>query len=157
MRDALSALAKEALSGKGKLVPAENLHITLFFLGSVDARQRDCAERAADRIDSTPFILQLNRFGCFPRARVLWSSVAQTPPALVALADQLARELTACGFAREERPYRAHLTLARKAKGRIQETPHESVSWCVRDFHLVESVTDPGGARYRLLQSWSFA
>jgi 2'-5' RNA ligase len=154
-RRALAALAGEHLPpGSGRPVEARNLHLTLVFLGSVDEAFRDCAERAAATISGAPFALDLRRIGHWPRPRVLWSAPESTPDALVGLVGALGNALIPCGHVPETRPYRAHITLARKVRGPLHGVDHELVRWPVTDFHLVASETHPRGARYSPLMSW---
>ncbi|MDX1433541.1 MAG: RNA 2',3'-cyclic phosphodiesterase [Gammaproteobacteria bacterium] len=154
-RDALAAIAKAALGdASGRLVPPENLHLTLAFLGSVDETLRACAERAAGRISTPAFTLELVRAGRWPRARVLWTAPAETPEALSQLALSLNEALRDCGYSPESRPFRAHVTLVRKTHGRSAEIAHAPVRWCVAEFHLMASQTNPHGARYQRLATW---
>jgi 2'-5' RNA ligase len=155
-RNALARLARSRLpAGGGRLVPAENLHMTLAFLGSRDREFRACAERAAGRLSLQAFTLEFLRIGYWPRPRVLWSAPDHTPDALTGLASTLGRALVECGHEPESRPFRAHITLARKVTRPVREATHAPVRWPVSEFYLVESETLPQGARYRRLHSWS--
>src|SRR6185436_12196011 len=64
-----------------------------------------------------PFDLSLGGTGAFPargRERVLWLGVRELGPArLGALQGEVERTCVALGFAREERAWSPHLTLAR--------------------------------------------
>ena len=154
-RDALAAIAEAALGGdSGRLVAPENLHLTLAFLGSVDETLRACAERAAGRISAPAFTLELVHAGRWPRARVLWSAPEETPEALSELAFSLNDALRDCGYTPESRAFRAHITLARKIRGRSAEIAHAPVRWRVAEFHLMASETHPRGARYQRLGTW---
>ena len=154
-RAALAGIARSALGrGDGRLVAAENLHLTLAFLGSVDEAFRACAERAAGGVSAPGFTLELVRAGCWPRARVLWSAPEETPDALSALAAALNGALRDCGFTPEARPFRAHVTIARKVRGNRRPIAHAPVRWRVDAFHLVASQTHPGGARYRRVHTF---
>lgn len=157
-RDALAAIARTALGhGAGRPVAAENLHLTLAFLGSVDADFRACAERAAERVSEQAFTLTLVHAGRWARAGVLWSAPEETPQALAGLAAALNGALRDCGFTPDARAFRAHVTLARKVRGRLGRIAHPPVDWHVDAFHLVASETHPNGARYRRVRSWPLA
>ena len=152
---ALARLAKARLpSGRGRLIVAQNLHLTLAFLGPVDAGTRECAQRAAASLRAPAFALEFRRLGYWPRPRVLWSAPEHIPKGLTMLESMLRKALAACGHAPESRPFRAHITLARKVRGPLGETTHAPLRWPVSDFHLVASQTLPQGARYRPLVSW---
>lgn len=155
-RSALASIARERLAGmRARLVPAENLHLTLVFLGSRDAECRACMEHAAGRLSARAFTLELTRTGYWSRPRVLWTAPNRTPEALVVLASTLNDALVQCGHEPESRPFRAHITLARKVRGPLEESMHAPVRWRVGEFCLIASRTLPEGARYTRLASWS--
>lgn len=138
----------------GRRVAPENIHLTLAFLGSVDAAFRACAERAADAIHAGSFTLMLEQTAYWPKSGILWTGPRQTPPALLHLVQELNSQLTGCGYEAEQRPYAAHLTLARRARPRPDRPAMEAHAWAVDRFHLVQSHTHAEGARYEILRSW---
>jgi 2'-5' RNA ligase len=140
--------------GRGRLLPAQNLHITLLYLGEVESEIRLMLEQKADAIQAKLFELKLERFGHWRRPQVLWWGPKQTPEPLQQLVDSLRQVAQACGIEVEHRPYQAHLTLARKvrhAPGRISAEPYE---WQVDEFALVRSTLLPEGAHYEVLRRW---
>jgi len=143
-----------AAPGDGRLVAAENLHLTLAFLGRTDARQRACVEAVADAIQCPPFELQLNRSGYWPRPRVLWIAPAEMPEALTSLATVLHTGAEDCGLKLDSRPYRAHITLMRKLARPPQNTRCPPLSWAVDRFVLVRSSTLPQGVKYEVVREW---
>ncbi len=155
VRQALAALASKSLKRRGRRIPAENLHLTLAFLGPVPPETRSCVEAMADGISGDSFTLEFTHLGFWPRPRVIWSGCDETPRALTALVNALRDGVKGCGLRPESRPYRAHLTLARKASvdPRFGE-PHAPVIWSVDGFHLLESKTLSTGAQYKILRSW---
>ncbi len=154
-RGALAGLARSRLPpGRGRPVAVENLHITLVFLGSVDSGFRACAEKAAERLSAPAFALEFRRIGYWPRSRLLCAAPDRTPDALSGLVSTLNGALIRCGQQPESRPFRAHVTLARKLREPVNETTHAPICWRVTEFHLLESETLPQGARYRRLHSW---
>lgn len=154
-REALAALTRQSLPRRdGKAVPVENYHLTLMFLGAVTPPVRGCTERVADAISASPFVLRFEHVGYWPRPRVLWTAPAHTPGELLALVEALRRGASGCGLDPEVRPYRAHLTLARKVRSGLAQTPHAPIVWSIDAFHLIESHTLRTGARYHILRSW---
>lgn len=157
-----SALLVQASSGRS--VPAENFHITLAFLGNVDARQQACVERMAEAISGPSFEIMLDHFGHWPRPRVLWFAPSEVPEALVSLAKDLNVGAQECGVSMDARPYRPHLTVARKVPrpkdSQILESRRvESVAWTVGRFVLVRSVSalegERQGVHYEVIREWS--
>ena len=99
-------------------VAPEALHITLKFLGNVDAsRVPDLAAALTAAGDgSVPFRIALQGVGGFPSLeapRVLWAGVADDAGSLGGLARRVDEACASAGFPREQRPFSPHLTLAR--------------------------------------------
>jgi RNA 2',3'-cyclic 3'-phosphodiesterase len=158
-RQALAALAREiARETGGRATPAENLHLTLAFLGSVPRSRVAEAEAVGARVAATaePFALALDRVGWFRKAGVAWAGPTEDVPALGQVAGALRDALHAAGFTLEERAFHPHLTLARRAA----RAPAEAVAavapaaWHADAMVLMASETLPSGAAYRVLASW---
>jgi 2'-5' RNA ligase len=153
-RAAIASLAREQVHTQARRVAADNLHITLAFPGNVTVCVQTCLEEAAGRITGAPFELSIDRLGYWSGPRIIWAAPAQTPPELWSLAATLREVLGGCGLEPEKRPYQAHITLARKASRAITVTRIEPIAWSIRQFCLVESVTEPTGVRYQVLRTW---
>ncbi len=158
LADRLQALAGKTLrSGDGRRVAAENIHLTLAFLGAVDAAFRDCAEQVAATIRAGAFTLMLEQIGCWSRTGILWAGPARVPEPLLHLVQGLNAALAGCGYAPERRPYAAHLTLARKVRRGTKPAPIDPLVWEVRRFCLVRSRLDAGGAHYEIVREWELS
>lgn len=144
----------------GRAVPAENMHLTLRFLGRTEEVGYDRLLAALSAIAHPPFHLQLTGLGTFPnprRATVLWVGMDQGATDLIELAGEVEGAALTAGFAAEERPFHPHLTLSRIR-------PHQDVTavlaqplpvglrFKVNDFALFESHLGRGGARYEVLE-----
>jgi len=151
----LDQAGKELLGKRIKRVPPANLHITLAFAGSVMAPVRHCLETAADTIRAPVFDLTINHVGHWPKPRITWIGPTQVPAGLWSLVEALRTSFDECGLQRETRAYQPHITLARKMSKACSTTSIDPVPWSIRQFSLVESVTDPQGARYQVLKTWS--
>ena len=149
--EVVSAVAKES---HGRGVTADNIHLTLAFLGGQPAArvQELCALAAA--IEVAPFRLVLDEIGCFRKAGIAWLGASAAPPELVALHAGLGRVLNGAGIALDARPFAPHLTLARRITRAVQRRLAEPIDWGVGSFALVSSETLPAGAHYRLLDTW---
>lgn len=113
------------MQGPLRVVPAENLHLTLKFLGDVEEgivpSLMEAVERAAEGVP--PATLTLRGTGAFPnlrRPRVVWVGV-EDGESLVTVARRLEEGLEPMGFARERRRFSPHLTVARVKGGRGRE------------------------------------
>ncbi len=135
-------------------------HVTLVFLGQVDdeTRARLVEELAGVR---QPFLaLQMGRLGVFERAGILYAEVEVTAE-LLRLYEEVAGVVRRAGLEVEDRPYRAHITLARsrnregrKVIERLRRTVASEQQqpirerWQAAEFLLYESQLSPGGSRY---------
>ena len=155
VRERLDNLRREAVGdGPGRPVARDKLHLTLCFLGGVDAGTAVCLEQAAGRVAVPPFTLTFDSLGHWARPQVLWLGAGETPEELSELVRQLRRAQADCGLKPEGRPFQAHLTLARKVRRRPSLPEVAPVHWPVSDFALVASETLPEGARYEVVGRW---
>lgn len=96
-------------------VAAEQIHLTLAFLGEVEEATGERLTAELSRIHSQAFKLRFAGTGCFPdrrRPRVLWVGL-EPEPLLTKLVNQVRSAVLACGIPQEERPFSPHITLAR--------------------------------------------
>ena len=137
----------------GKPMPAEKIHMTLAFLGSLDEDETGSAVAAAARVKGAPIAMTIDSVGSFRRARVGWAAPSAPNPALVALQQALADALRKRGFELEDRAFTPHATLVRKIARAIPRAPMPAVEWRSRALTLVEST---GDGRYEVTESWGF-
>jgi 2'-5' RNA ligase len=135
-------------------VPEHNLHMTLVFLGDCTPEQRVCYCAAAAAVEVECFTLELNFLGGRARSRIQWLGSSDTPDALRSLVRALSRGLQECGFEPEKRRFLPHVTLSRKVRNPVVKSGLEALVWPVGRFALVESVPEPGGVRYQVLEGW---
>jgi RNA 2',3'-cyclic 3'-phosphodiesterase len=149
-----------------KWVEPENLHVTLLFLGEIDALEVVDICRAVRKVaeNTAPFSLSVSGIGAFPnmrRPRTLWIGVDEGRDPLVALHDALEGALLKLGaYRREERGYTPHLTLGRitgedapaPLKGRLtRESDWLAGTLAVREVHVMSSELLPDGPRYSIV------
>ncbi|MCL8302216.1 RNA 2',3'-cyclic phosphodiesterase [Pseudomonas mosselii] len=137
----------------GKPVPAENFHVTLLFLGDVDAEQVPAICSAVDQLRRpvAPPRLLLDRLQVWPRASVLVLEAQQAPAALLQLVYGLQQALLPLGVEAANREYRPHLTLARDFRGQPPEAGTAPEFFlAARHFTLYESRK----GRYWPLAQW---
>jgi 2'-5' RNA ligase len=155
VREALAArVATLVTPGTGRAQRPDQLHLTLEFLGSVPADRVPAIREAAAEVRAAPFEVVLDALEYWRRPQVLCLVARETPPELAGLVQALRAGLTARGFDTERRPYRAHLTLARKVARPPDLAPTDPVRWPATDFVLVESITERSGSVYRPLATW---
>lgn len=146
--------------------PAEQIHLTLRFLGDIPVAAVSEIETAFRRACGgvTGFDLNAAGSGCFPdvrKPRVLWVGVGGDADALARLQWRIADETRAWGEP-EAREFRAHLTIgrvkdapgvvAREIAQRVQTFACGEVGrWRVRDVLLMRSELTPAGAKHSQL------
>lgn len=154
VRAALERHAQACAAGQGRVVARQNLHLTLVFIGNVAASGRACLEQAAAAVRCPPFELVLDRYGHFPRPQVYWLGTGQPSPMLLRLVSRLREAQSDCGLAPEPRPFRAHVTLARKVRRPPPAVDPRPLHWPVDRFVLVRSRTLPEGPVYTCERTW---
>jgi 2'-5' RNA ligase len=106
---------------KIRWVRPESIHLTLKFLGNIEAADTENIGRAVFEASKeyTPLSLQAKGIGVFPgikRPRVVWVGITGQLETLVRLQKTLDKNLEAIGFPKEKRPFKGHLTLGRIKK-----------------------------------------
>jgi 2'-5' RNA ligase len=160
LRAALHAAAA-AIVGQvaGQPVPPGNFHVTLAFLGAVPGRALASLIEAGARGPWPAVDLVFDRIEYWAKPKVLVAMPDSPPAAGGVMVERLWAGLEPLGFAREARPWRPHLTLAR----RIRRPPPENLVLAPVEpvgneppwrLALVESSTHADGPRYRPLADW---
>jgi len=138
-----------ARSERGNFTLAENLHITLSFLGDSDPRQAVAAKAVIDTLQFAPFAVSIESLGCFRRDRgdLWWAGVAANKP-LLGLQRRLTDSLAGVGFEPEKRKYSPHVTLARQVVTDAIPWPIEPFDETVNKIHLMKSERINGKSTY---------
>lgn len=102
-----------------KWVAAENMHLTLRFIGEVGRGDADDIHQALSRVHMPAFDLVVSGVGCFESGRkihTLWANV-EKHELLSRLREKVEAALVRVGVEPERRKFKAHVTLARFRKG----------------------------------------
>lgn len=146
---------------KGRWIAPENLHLTLKFIGSVDAEKVELiSEKVAKAaVSFSAFTVKTTNFGFFPnskRARIFWLGL--TNQHLTDLAKVLENNLAELGYQPEKRPFQPHITLVRfKQPQKLapdieQKLPQLNISFTINELILFSSQLKPTGAEYQALR-----
>ncbi|HVT16304.1 MAG TPA: RNA 2',3'-cyclic phosphodiesterase [Thermoanaerobaculia bacterium] len=155
-------------------VDPDVLHLTLLFLGETEPERVPAltARLRAAFAPHAPLELRLAGGGTFPPgrpARVAWVGVEapEAPAALHSLhADAVRAAVEAVGHQPDERPYQAHVTLARCASPWRREAADKFAAAFPGEIGppfvasrgvLIESKLSPRGPRYREVESLPMA
>lgn len=98
-------------------VPAQNMHLTLKFLGDIASTHVDFLKQLLTReaTQHSQFDLQIGGLGSYPnsrRPRVLWVGL-HAPADLTSLQKSIEAGTTRLGYEQEERAFSPHLTIGR--------------------------------------------
>jgi 2'-5' RNA ligase len=151
------------LSIPGRLVPPDNWHITLRFLGEVDEVACERYTAAVDQSDlGSDFPMRIDHLGAFPKpskATVVWAGIDRGQQRLFQLAevaDERAMDVGIVG----ERPVRPHLTLSRvRPQVSVTDLIDEEldVAWRVDGLVLFRTLPGRGTVRYEPLEMFSLS
>ena len=114
----LQAQLKSGGQGSIKWVDPYSIHLTLKFLGGVDAAKIPPITAAMEEATQgiAPFSLKVEGLGAFPnlrRVQVVWVGMSGEVDKLANLQQCLESNLAGLGFTPENRRFTPHLTLAR--------------------------------------------
>jgi 2'-5' RNA ligase len=166
-RDAIAAMVEPIRAaepvGRGiRWVRLDQLHVTLRFLGPTSEHRLDSLVEATRTAAAAcrPFEVRFRGAGAFPpvgRPRTLWLAIEDGATELAALAAALDQALVGAGWPANDRPFRAHLTLARADGVRQGSRTAEALRRAAAEAAVVstvdrivvfESITGGGPARY---------
>lgn len=151
-----------------------NWHLTLKFLGDVEEERLPRLAAALGAVRWAGFAARAGAGGFFPprqegqrrwQPRVLWVGLEQGGEAAGVLASAIEKALLPLGFPAEERPFSAHLTLARIKWS--EPDPWDEVladlagrpwpEFAATGFTLYRSVLGPGGPAYTPISGFAAA
>jgi len=104
-----------------KTVEPRNIHITLRFLGNVDASMVESVFDGMKKVQFVPFDVKVCGVGAFPDARyprVVWAGITEGADKLRGIFSQLEPHLRSLKFAPDPKGFSPHLTIARVRSGR---------------------------------------
>lgn len=166
VRAVLAGLARP-VAGFSWTRPAQ-LHVTLRFLGDVEAGRIERMEERLAAVRVEPFILPVEGVGSFPPsrpARVVWAGVGAGHPRLYQLRQRLDDALLAAGLDFDLRSFQPHITLTRcteraasaAASWLRQNAEFAAPPFRVEAFDLCSSRLLPAGAEHALRRRFPLA
>jgi len=162
---------KKTLQGYISWVRPTGIHLTLKFFGNIAESDIPNISQAVKNaiVNVKPFTLNVQRFWAFPdvkRPRVLWLGLDGDIDVLIRIQKEMDRGFQECGFQKEDRTFRPHLTLARvkEPKGVIglakiveKSEDYKAGSFSVRGLTLFKSELTPKGVIYTKLVNFPFS
>jgi len=141
----------------GRPLPAQNLHVTLAFLGAVErARLAELARLARTCAvafgQPSPLALRFTHLAHWRPQQILCALTEAVPTVAQRLAAALKDGAAAGGFSPDLKPFQAYVTLARKV-ARLAGVPlMQPVLWSFDAFALVDSRTEAAGPIYSVIE-----
>lgn len=166
IRDRLAATQDQLResSSAARWVAPESIHLTLKFMGEMRDQRRNDVDAAMAGLAWKPFSVAVRGLGFFPgpgSPRVLWAGLESST--MAGLASEIDSRLERAGFEKEERAFRAHLTLARTKNSRLERSlvkaaePFQQTefgTFVANRFYLYQSTLKPGGSVYTKLKEF---
>jgi 2'-5' RNA ligase len=158
---------KREIAGKLSWTRPQANHLTLKFFGDISTADVENIGSAVKKQAASvaPLLLKVEKLGVFPdwrRPRVLWVGTTGDTERLTLLQTKLEADFETLGFPRENRPFRAHLTLARikipQSAAGLEEAAKKISNFSAGEFRateliLFQSKLTPQGAIYTRLET----
>ena len=147
-RSALAALQTQI---NGNKVPAQNLHMTLAFVGNQPRSLLPVLRSILQSCALPNLHMEIDSWGYFPKQHIAWVGPSAPPPALLSLQQQLWRCLIDAGvLGKQTNEFVPHISLARNSPMPSMKF-FQPVRWESRQVVLMESVPTGDGPVYRIL------
>jgi RNA 2',3'-cyclic 3'-phosphodiesterase len=147
-------------------LPLDQLHMTISFIGQVDARAEERLREALGEVRVAPFFLPIRGVGTFGGSRpsVVWAGVGKGHPHLFALHKHIQDAVLRAGLEPDLKPFHPHITLGRaNSISRAMLLPFlrrhaetEFGLWKVTGFVMFSSVLSPEGPKHTAEMRWAF-
>ncbi len=159
-----------SLDADVRWVTLQNLHVTMKFLGRVDATKLSLIQERLRNLaaKTKPFIARLSSLGAFPNnqdPQIVWAGVGEGQKFFQELAARVNDSMKNLGFEEEDREYTAHVTLGRVrskknlknlVKALLDKKYDSQHPFAVDRLTLFESITDSRGAIYKVVEQFPF-
>lgn len=167
----LQGTLKKKIPHGVRWVNSEGIHLTLKFLGNIFPSHRDSIKSLLPGVVGAhpSFTLSAGGVGVFPgisKPRVIWVGIAGETQGLFTLQHDIEEVLETIGFPRENRPFRAHLTLGRVKDPRAlqgmetviaQGQNFDAGTFTAEKLLFIKSDLTPAGAIYTHLATFPLA
>ena len=155
VRETQAAFRRQGV--RGNYTPAENLHLTLAFIGEYG--DPDSVLDAMETVRFSPFSLTMEKTGCF--GDLWWTGFADSKP-LESLVRNLRHALADAGIPYDKKKFKAHCTILRRAayakSGNLPHIDAAPVSMQAERIALMQSTRGRHGMIYTELGSvWAQA
>ena len=141
----------------GRKIKAENIHLTLVFVGKVHPDRMEALCDAADSIKqsgSVAFDLVIDEIRYWKHNHIVYVAPGKVPQGLVDLERALRDAISTAGFPLKQRAYTPHITLMRNALCPALPELGKPIAWRVREWTLIKSEQASNGSVYTPIGCW---
>ena len=149
LRNAISPVAKLI---EGNALYRDAWHVTLFYVGDFPEERIPSLMAAAAEVPFEPFRIRFDRAEFWPRAKIAALVPQVIPPELTRLVEALTDVGREHGVRNEDRVYRPHITIVRRARAFETQRLAQPLMMQWSGYELIESENVRGGSRYRPLK-----
>ena len=146
------------LADLGREVRPANLHMTLFFLGTVEEASAADFVRAIDSQVWPKFEVTLDQLTLWHKPKILCLAGTADDPQLQSVVASIRAIAAAVGLAKPHHSFTPHITLMRKARF-LPEAAAQLLSAPLLlkpdAMHLYQSISHDSGVEYTIIKSWS--
>ena len=148
---------QQQLIGMGRPLPADNLHMTLFFLGTIEQEQADIFVSAIDSQIWPRFSLSLGQLSCWQKPKILCLQGTVSDERLNSCVADIRSIAKTVSLQDPFAIYTPHITLMRKAVAlpeNSQQLLTEPLTINPDAMHLFQSISHESGVKYQIIKSW---
>jgi RNA 2',3'-cyclic 3'-phosphodiesterase len=154
-RERIAAAARALeLAGRARLVTAENYHMTLAFLGEVPDLKVAMVRKVGSTFRARGFAVRFDAYEYWSQAKVIVAAARELPSSLQTLWQQLQASLAKHHPARDQKPLKPHITIARQVRQAPLRQTMAPFSWKMQEFSLVRSDTGGTASLYTVVDTW---
>ena len=155
VRDGIAAAAlRLPLEAGSVLVPPENYHMTLAFVGEVPEAELAAVREIGASQRANGFTVRLDAYEIWAEAAVLAATAREIPASLARLWERLHAGLASHQLARNPPPLRPHVTIARKVSQAPVLQAMSAFTWKAQTFSLMQSSRSGAQPIYTVLNTW---
>ena len=165
LQEDLQPLIKQ-LGGRPRWVEAENVHLTLKFIGDIDSALMFTIRDELRELgkNHSPFSFFSQGTGCFPneeKPRIVYAGIKDGLAQINLLREEIENRLEEKGVQKDNRPFKPHVTVGRIKTSRKEISlaeviaPYTETEYGeskITEVLLFESRLDPSGPTYRIIE-----
>lgn len=138
----------------GRKIKKQRIHLTLLFLGNINAHRIEALQQAMKMVTEKEFELSLEEICQWKKNQIIYVQSNKFPAELFSLVDSIGHVLSEIGFLLDNHTYKPHITLLRKAVRPAKIGLIEPIQWRVNEWFLIQSKQTDHGVDYIPLGQW---